>query len=173
MRRLRHFPFYLFLAALLPAVGVVAYWAGDNTPPRVIHSVEVLNDPVTPGEPLRLLVTGHALKACPVTVNESIADSNKIVAAVDQRLTRFTRKTGPFSTPLHVPTSPTAAPGPAIYTSHACYQCNFLHRWFPICIEREVKFEFGPSPLSSLVWPNSLYARRDAASRWLDRQLGR
>lgn len=135
---------WLAIITAIP-VAVVANWIMDDTVPRTISDIKVLNSPVTPGEPLRMMYHGFATRNCPAIVHEEISDSNNILVQVVPRTGKIQRESGEFDMPIVVPTPISAAPGHAVYYAHVRYYCNPWHYIFPIKVERKVDFEFAKS----------------------------
>lgn len=115
MRLLHRYGFAALIAVLSFASALLAFWLGDDTLPRTIYTIRVENNPVIPGDSLRLRFFGDAIRNCPATVQETITDAKNIVTIVAPRPGKLDVTRGSFGDglgiPLDVPTPVTAAPG--------------------------------------------------------------
>lgn len=149
-------PGSMYLAALIAILfAPVIFWWMDDSLPRVVYTIRVENDPVTPGDTLRLRFFGDAIRNCPAMVKETITDAKKIVTIVAPREGKLDVTPGSFGNgaglPIDIPTPPTAAPGLAAYDSEVAYTCNPVQRLFPLVTRRHVPFTFAiQSPEGSI-----------------------
>jgi len=157
MRRFMKFqrPSSSFLAAAIVCaiLSPVIVMMMDNTLPRVITQIEVMNNPVTPGQPIKLRFEGEGLRDCPATIREFIIDGNNIVFPVAPRFARLDLRSGHFSVEIEIPTPISAAPGAAIYRSIVEYECNPWQKLYPLTVRREVNFVFAAPTQSGFFSP--------------------
>ena len=140
---LRSVTYTLVLAVFLPLAflsAILGTWAGDRTPPTRLLSTELLTPAVRPGSTLQVKYVVQRDRACETRVDRALFD-------VDGRRKPLEDIDGaaPLGPTTYIATAdiPTYfSPGTARYVTSSVYQCNPLHRLFPIVAStREIEFE--------------------------------
>jgi hypothetical protein len=147
-------PSSMYLAVFIALLFTpVVYWWMDDSLPRVVYTIRVENNPVIPGEALRLRFFGDSIRNCPAAVHETITDGKSIVSPIASRPGKLDVTRGTFGDgkgiPIDIPTPNTAAPGNGAYDSDVDYFCNPLQRIFPLRVHRHVDFIFALPPKQS------------------------
>lgn len=112
---------------------VLAMWTVDRDPPIIVNSVEVETPVVQAGGLVRLHYIVRRFRDCSYISDRVILDSAKVRFVLPD--ISFIRPPGTLGMDdyrmiLQLPT--VIAQGPAIYRVTLRYECNVLHRWWPI-----------------------------------------
>jgi hypothetical protein len=148
MHRLRWF----FTAMIAICLGQIVVWAFDREPPFKLigYSVE---RPVHPGGPLRitLSVQRDVSRACDVNITRYITDGRGFryylpQIELDQRAIDELEKSMRDENRILLQMPEDAAPGQAVYGNGLSYECNPVHKVWPIRMAYEIPFDLTPTP---------------------------
>lgn len=143
MIRLINYPFWrgsVFLS--LGAVGLATgSWVADRTPPTVVLSATQIGQ-VVPGGQLRVRYIVERYRSCAFTVDRVLFDGKEV--RLDLPDLTWKAAPGPlgrdeYTVLVDIPDD--FAPGPSIYRTVISYECNVLHKLWPIITRGEVRFE--------------------------------
>lgn len=140
------------IAALLfvgVAFGIVGTWTADATPPVTTLSATAVSQTVAPGEMLRVHYELDRARSCAVRLDRVLYDANRVRATLeDLDYAASPGAMGRDSYTVMVPVPRTFSQGPARYVVISSYQCNVMHRLWPIVTRAEVPFEVRGPPVS-------------------------
>lgn len=127
----------IFRIVTFSTAGVVGItlgmWAIEREPSTVMRRMEVVTPEVQPGGRLRIHYYVTRYKDCMIRIDRSIHDSQKVRYVLPDL--DFTKAPGPIGEDDYVSETVipnTLAEGPAYYRAITRYQCNPLHRFWPI-----------------------------------------
>lgn len=121
-------------------VGPAVWMLIDRDPPYVREWGEITPKHPAPGDYIAVQWRLRAIRNCPPNTPGNI--SRVIIDATGKR---HTFEPTPAAVPaltrsLQLPADIT--PGPAVYRSHACFTCNPLHHFWPVCVTQpDLSFE--------------------------------
>lgn len=128
--------FRIFTFGVAGVIGVtLGSWAIEREPATVMRRMEVITPEVQPGGRLRIHYFVTRYKDCMIKIDRSIHDSQKVRYVLPDL--DFTRGPGPLGEDDYVSETVvpnTLAEGPAFYRATTRYQCNPLHRFWPIVV---------------------------------------
>jgi len=128
----------------------------DRTPPYIRVSGSITPTEASPGETVSAHWTIRPIRICVPhgyknTVTRSIVDSKGIVHHYDPTpITESVQQNSPsIETTFQLPAS--LPPGPARYHSEACYACNPIQEFMPVCVtEPDITFTIMPAPVGEV-----------------------
>jgi hypothetical protein len=143
--------------AFAAAGGTLGLWASDRRLPTVNLETKVLTPVVRPGGELRVEYKVLRYRGdCAINVDRLLFDSTK--ARYDLPDRSFSGSPGPtgpdtYVVPILIPSS--FAQGPATYRIISRYECNAIHRLWPIVTpEASVSFLVEGDPMPGFVGPS-------------------
>lgn len=134
---------------------IVGLWVQDTSPPIAPMSVTPVQSIVAPGETLRIRYDVERYRSCASRIDRILLDSDKIRFTLEDL--DYAAAPGPlgrdtFITDVPIPRG--FSQGPAVYRVITRYECNLLHRVWPIVLMRDIPFEVrGPAPIEALPIP--------------------
>lgn len=135
--------------------GVLGLWVQDTSPPLASLQVAPVQKIVAPGETLKIRYEVERYRSCASRIDRILLDSERIRFTLEDL--DYAAAPGPlgrdtFVTDVPIPRA--FSQGPAIYRVISRYECNLLHRLWPIVLTRDIAFEVrGPPPVGPLPIP--------------------
>lgn len=127
-------------------VGGLFWMAIDRDPPFIRTYGEVIPENPRPGQWVAVKWHVKGSRWCPGTLQRQIIDSHDVVWTLDKEPIAFGTRipvSPDFVRRFQIP--PVAWPGRAVYRVTTAYQCNPLHRWWPVVTTGpDVVFEIAP-----------------------------
>jgi hypothetical protein len=126
--------FRIFTFGVAAAIGMtMAVWTADREPPIVIATVDIETPEVQPGGELLLHYYVKRYRECSYSADRVIFDSMKVRYVLPDQ--SFIRPPGPlgdddYRTRIKLPDS--MSQGAALYKLTLRYECNIIHKWWPI-----------------------------------------
>lgn len=141
-----------FIAVLI--VGPVLWMALDREPPYIIANGHMTPDHPYPGQQITIEWDLKSVRACPAsssaTVHRTIVDSKGVKHdyATVHAIFHTDRTNMDVPTIIRTLDLPgNISPGLARYYSEACYPCNPIQEFWPVCIQTpDILFEVVPRP---------------------------
>lgn len=122
--------------------GWLGYSATDRALPTVILEMHAEREVVAPGDQQRFRYKAYRLRTCYVHVDRFIFDAEgvrHVLMPLDFAPGILPVGEDSYSVPANVPL--TAAEGPAMYRTVQTYECNFMHRIWPMVDgPRDIRF---------------------------------
>lgn len=142
----------IFRVTTLATVGFIAgtlgMWAAERDIPAQLISADVLENPVQPGGVLRIRYHVLRTRECSLRIDRVLYDAQRAREVLEDRANLST--TAPVGADTYivlVKIPVTFSEGPASYQTVSRYECNPLHRIWPIIsIRPEIRFDIkGPA----------------------------
>jgi hypothetical protein len=139
---------FVSIAIFAPALWMLL----DRAPPYIVTGGKIEPENPAPGSQISVLWEVKSVRSCPASprqsVTRTIVDSKNVrhdYAPVEALYGKGTQGHPEIKRTVELPAS--IPPGPARYSSIACYACNPLQQLWPVCITMpEILFEVMESP---------------------------
>lgn len=142
--------------------GTMGFWVLDRQPPTVVLRTTIMNEPVRPGEELRIKYAVQRLRSCETNVDRSLFDADLVRVILED--IAFNGAPGPLGESVYVATVPIPrnfARGTGHYRVVTKYVCNPLQRIWPVVVENpDVYFRVDGEPLPANQMPIETLPRR-------------
>lgn len=136
----------VFYGAAGVAGAILGLWSVDREPPTVTLRAEPMTQTVVPGGDLKIKFSVRRTKSCVTHIDRLLLDSQKarfLLPDLD-----YAKAPGPMGDDEYVSVVPIPeqmAGGPARYRTIASYQCNIIHRLWPVTLDPiDVPFTVTP-----------------------------
>lgn len=128
---------FLLSASILSIAALLGYWTQDRDDPTRILVMHAVNDPVAPGDILKVAYEIQRDRGCHVHVEQLAFDRERLrMQAPDEDYTAAPGPDGSDKFTLQMPISTAAVEGPGTYYAVRAYYCNPLQTWlnWPIIV---------------------------------------
>jgi hypothetical protein len=155
----------LWRILVLIATGALAatagLWASDRTSPTQVIIARAETPVVAPGGVLKIHYEVFRLRSCAVRVDRLLFDADRVRVSLEDQ--EFAGAPGPlghdsYTTTITIPRS--FAQGPGRYTAISRYECNLLHKAWPIVVGGvDVEFMVSGDPAPGAQLPIEIVPR--------------
>lgn len=142
--------------------GTVGFWVLDRQSPTVVIDAVPMNEPVRPGEDLRIKYRVQRFRSCETTIDRTLFDADQVRVILDD--IAFNSAPGPMGESVYVATVPiprSFATGAGRYRVATKYVCNPLQRLWPVVVENpDLYFKVEGEPLPANQMPFETVPRK-------------
>jgi hypothetical protein len=130
----------------------------DREPPYDVIGGVISPDNPMPGQEITIVWDVKVERACPLSMRSSVqrtvVDSKGVKHDYSKVAAMFDSATTGATITRNVQLPENLAPGPATYSSVACYSCNPMQEYWPVCVHTpEVHFNVAEKAVPMMLVP--------------------